>query len=95
MPNGQGTLTLKDGSEVACHVPMVYPGSHRVEDEFALYLDRFERLLARADLLWTKPSEMTFYAALGFVPSHVGMKLYLGTSGASEGWSGPGPPTVA
>ena len=29
------------------------------------YLDRFEALLGRADLLWTKPSELVFYAALG------------------------------
>ncbi len=29
------------------------------------YLDRFDALLARADLLWTKPSELVFYAALG------------------------------
>ena len=29
------------------------------------YLDRFETLLARADVLWTKPSELVFYAALG------------------------------
>jgi hypothetical protein len=29
------------------------------------YLDRFDDLLATADVLWTKPSEMVFYAALG------------------------------
>jgi hypothetical protein len=29
------------------------------------YLDRFDALLAGADVLWTKPSEMVFYAALG------------------------------
>lgn len=29
------------------------------------YLDRFDALLARADVLWTKPSELVFYAALG------------------------------
>ncbi len=29
------------------------------------YFDRFEALLADTDLLWTKPSELTFYAALG------------------------------
>jgi len=29
------------------------------------YFDRFDALLARADLLWTKPSELVFYAALG------------------------------
>ncbi|HEU4385271.1 MAG TPA: hypothetical protein VFR85_17435 [Anaeromyxobacteraceae bacterium] len=29
------------------------------------YFDRFDALLAGADLLWTKPSELVFYAALG------------------------------
>lgn len=29
------------------------------------YFDRFDALLARADVLWTKPSELVFYAALG------------------------------
>jgi len=29
------------------------------------YFRRFEVLLADTDLLWTKPSELTFYAALG------------------------------
>ncbi len=29
------------------------------------YLDRFDALLGRTDLLWTKPSELVFYAALG------------------------------
>lgn len=29
------------------------------------YLARFNRLLADADVLWTKPSELSFYAALG------------------------------
>ena len=29
------------------------------------YFERMKELLARADVLWTKPSEMTFYAALG------------------------------
>lgn len=29
------------------------------------YFRRFNRLLATTDLLWTKPSELTFYAALG------------------------------
>ncbi len=33
----------------------------RLDDYFA----RFEELLAETDVLWTKPSEMTFYAALG------------------------------
>jgi hypothetical protein len=29
------------------------------------YFEEFERVLARADILWTKPSELTFYGALG------------------------------
>jgi hypothetical protein len=29
------------------------------------YFERFDALLARADVLWTKPSELTFYGALG------------------------------
>jgi hypothetical protein len=33
--------------------------------DFDAYYDAFNRLLARADVLWTKPSELTFYAALG------------------------------
>jgi hypothetical protein len=32
---------------------------------FREYYARFNALLARTDVLWTKPSEMTFYAALG------------------------------
>ena len=34
-------------------------------DSIAGYLAGFNRLLARTDVLWTKPSEMTFFAALG------------------------------
>ena len=29
------------------------------------YFDRFDELLADVDVLWTKPSELTFYGALG------------------------------
>jgi UDP-N-acetylglucosamine:LPS N-acetylglucosamine transferase len=32
---------------------------------FREYYDRFNALLARTDVLWTKPSELTFYGALG------------------------------
>jgi hypothetical protein len=35
------------------------------EPEWLPYYRRFNELLARADVLWTKPSEMTFYGALG------------------------------
>ena len=33
--------------------------------DFAAYEPRFNALLARADLLWTKPGELVFFAALG------------------------------
>ncbi len=36
-----------------------------LEPHFDAYYDRFNELLARTDILWTKPSELTFYAALG------------------------------
>lgn len=34
-------------------------------DTLEHYFERFDALLARTDILWTKPSELTFYAALG------------------------------
>jgi len=33
--------------------------------DFASYYREFNRLLARVDVLWTKPSELSFYAGLG------------------------------
>jgi hypothetical protein len=36
-----------------------------VEDTVEAYFRRFNRLLAGTDVLWTKPSELTFFAALG------------------------------
>ena len=35
------------------------------EQDVDSYIDAMNRLLARTDVLWTKPSEMCFYAALG------------------------------
>ena len=35
------------------------------EPDFPTYFARFNALLARTDILWTKPSEMSFYGALG------------------------------
>lgn len=35
------------------------------EPDFPSYYARFNELLGESDILWTKPSEMTFYAALG------------------------------
>lgn len=47
-------------------------GAHRgdgvevlVEDDHDAYFRRFNRLLAETDVLWTKPSELTFFGALG------------------------------
>lgn len=43
-----------------------HPGvSIHCERDFGTYYPSFNRLLAETDVLWTKPSEMTFYAALG------------------------------
>ena len=36
-----------------------------LEPDFDAYYAAFNALLARADILWTKPSELCFYAALG------------------------------
>jgi len=36
-----------------------------LEPTFPAYYARFNALLARTDVLWTKPSELVFYAALG------------------------------
>jgi hypothetical protein len=36
-----------------------------VEPDFLTYYRRFNQLLAETDILWTKPSELVFYAALG------------------------------
>ncbi len=36
-----------------------------LEDSLDAYFASFDALLERADVLWTKPSELTFYAALG------------------------------
>ncbi len=44
------------------------PGRHvdvLFEPEVNTYFERFNDLLARTDVLWTKPSEITFFAALG------------------------------
>src|SRR5690606_10230512 len=36
-----------------------------LEDNHERYFKRFNALLAGADILWTKPSELSFFAALG------------------------------
>lgn len=35
------------------------------EPEMDAYFGKFDELMARTDILWTKPSELTFYGALG------------------------------
>ncbi len=43
-----------------------HPGIELLEDSDVFsYFRRFNELLSRADALWTKPSELTFFAALG------------------------------
>ena len=42
-----------DGIEIVC------------EDSAATYFERFNRIMRRTDILWTKPSELSFYSALG------------------------------
>ena len=37
------------------------------EPEVDAYFDRLDALLASADVLWTKPSEMVYYAGLGLL----------------------------
>ena len=45
------------------------PGSNSIEiiygRDFEKYFDRFNAILHETDILWTKPSELSFYAALG------------------------------
>src|ERR1700686_4274772 len=46
--------------------PEGHPGATLLEaPDIESYLTQFNALLARTDVLWTKPSEMTFFAALG------------------------------
>lgn len=44
---------LGDGLRIVC------------EDDRPAYFDRFNALMRETDLLWTKPSELSFYSALG------------------------------
>ncbi|MCB9717976.1 MAG: hypothetical protein H6712_29270 [Myxococcales bacterium] len=47
------------GHQLGRAVEIVYEPDHHA------YFEAFEQLLRRTDVLWTKPSELTFYAALG------------------------------
>jgi hypothetical protein len=43
-----------------------HPGAELLyESDIYVYFRRFNELLARADVLWSKPSELTFFSALG------------------------------
>jgi len=54
------TLTrIVQGLGLAEIVPVLF------ERDFPEYLRRFDALLAETDVLWTKPSEVTFFGALG------------------------------
>lgn len=62
-----------------------------VDDTFAGYYARFNALLARTDVLWTKPSELTFYAALGLplvLATPVGVHEHYNRRWAREGGAG-------
>lgn len=62
-----------------------------VEKDFMSYYRRFNRLLAETDILWTKPSEMTFYAALGIplvLSSPVGVHEFSNRRWARESGAG-------
>jgi hypothetical protein len=61
------------------------------EPDIDAYFDRFDALLAEVDILWTKPSELTFYAALGialvFAPA-IGVHEYYNERWALENGAG-------
>jgi hypothetical protein len=55
------------GAAAAAGLDDAPPGAFEVlhEPDLTAYLACFDRLLAGTDVLWTKPSELSFYAALG------------------------------
>lgn len=56
----KGLAPLVEGGEVSLTIIL---GTHRqTKDE---YFRRFNEVLAETDVLWTKPSELSFYAGLG------------------------------
>jgi hypothetical protein len=58
---------------------------------FPAYYERFNALLARTDVLWTKPSELTFYGALGIplvLAAPVGVHERYNRRWAREGGAG-------
>jgi hypothetical protein len=61
------------------------------ERDFDAYYRGFNQLLVRADILWTKPSELTFYAALGIpliLASPVGVHEFSNRRWARESGAG-------
>jgi len=50
---------LSAGLDTLSGVEIIY------EDTFEEYYNKFNKALRKADILWTKPSELSFYAALG------------------------------
>ncbi len=59
--DGFGVAIARAGVE-----PLVGHGLEIVRtDDLSSYFDRFHTLLAETDVLWTKPSELTFFTALG------------------------------
>ncbi len=53
-------------SALAAHGLLGHPGAELLYDrDVFVYFRRFNDLLARADALWSKPSELVFFAALG------------------------------
>jgi hypothetical protein len=61
------------------------------EPDFDSYYRRFNQLLAETDILWTKPSELTFYAALGIpvvLSSPVGVHEFSNRRWARESGAG-------
>jgi hypothetical protein len=62
-----------------------------LENDFNSYYRRFNRLLTETDILWTKPSELTFYAALGIplvLSSPVGVHEFSNRRWARESGAG-------
>ena len=54
------------GQALASHGLLDHPGAELLFDPDVFgYIRRFNALLARADALWSKPSELVFFAALG------------------------------
>ena len=80
-----------DDAGLASHLGPVDRAAVSVEvaDSLDSYFPRFNQLLAETDILWTKPSEMTFFSALG-IPLVLRRR-----SGTTSGTTGAGPSRTA